>query len=631
MPIAAFESDLPREALRPLALRVIVAFAAVAASTLLKLAAGRVLSEDAQLVFLAAISFAAWYGGARVGVFATVLSAVAQLYFFVTPLRSFRFTNPSDAVELGVWLLEGVILCALFHSLETARTRAAWSAVRARASEDAYRKLFETSPVPMYAFDPPTKKMFAVNDAALRLYGYTKGDFLALRMCDLESADAVHAMSLGAEPSPVTAHVRKDGVEIYVELTSRTPASSKTVVVAQDVSEKRRLEALLRQSQKMEAVGRLAGGVAHDFNNMLTIILGHTSMMLDEIPASHDLRESLEEVKLAAERSSDLTRQLLLFSRQDAANVETRVVDLNEAFAGTSKMAQRIMEENIDVRTSFATEVCNANVASGQMEQVLMNLMVNARDAMPRGGTLDVSTKIVDADSAFAASNPGLRVGRYVKLTVADNGTGMDAETRARIFEPFFTTKMPGKGTGLGLATVFAIIRQAGGAVFVTSEVGKGTTFEIYVPDVGLRPAEVVVDAASAVSIAATETILLVEDEQGVRDLFHDVLCATGYKVLVASHPGAAIEVAQSFSGKIDLLLTDVIMPRMTGRDLADVLRRARPEMKVVYMSGYTDNVVLRQGRADCEFLQKPVGSDVLRRTLRGVLSPRSDLLGGLI
>lgn len=396
------------------------------------------------------------------------------------------------------------------------------------------------------------------------------------------------------------------------------------VWVAEDISERHKLESQLRQAQKMEAVGRLAGGVAHDFNNMLSIVLGYTEMLIEERPAGDPMLELLTEIQRAAERSADLTHQLLAFSRQQV--LETKVVDLNGVVDGTAKMIRRVLGEDVDVRVNTHPHACKTKVAPGQIEQVLMNLVVNARDAMPAGGTLTVETSLTEFDEAYAAQH-AIEAGRYVLLAVTDTGTGMDKETQARIFEPFFTTKEQGKGTGLGLSTVFGIVQQSGGHIFVDSEIGHGSTFKLYFPEASppsrgvtsLAPRE-----ARAVHVAAT--ILLVEDEEQVRNLAHLILRRDGYNVLVARDPNEALLLSRTMREPIDLLLTDVIMPHMSGPEVARQVLATHPETRVVYMSGYTDNVVLHHDLGDdCVFLQKPISPTPLSKTVASVLRSSSN------
>lgn len=384
-------------------------------------------------------------------------------------------------------------------------------------------------------------------------------------------------------------------------------------------------EEQLRQSQKMEAVGQLAGGVAHDFNNLLTIILGYSDV-LGESPtlSAEQQHEMLGEIHCAAERAADLTRQLLAFSRKQV--LDPKILNLNEVVAGMNKMLGRLIGEDIAIHTNFARELQLISADPGQIEQVIMNLAVNARDAMPQGGDISFTTENVDLDENYAQSHAEVTPGSYVMLAISDTGCGMDEATRRRIFEPFFTTKEVGKGTGLGLATVYGIVKQSGGHIWVYSEVGQGTVFKIYFPAVDV-PGETNRRATVDDSVLrGNETILLVEDEQGVRALARRVLELFGYTVLEAKDPLEAIQLSRSHNGPIDLLLTDVIMPQMNGKKLSEVLVPERPEMKVLFMSGYTDDVVTRKRVLEpgVWFLQKPFTPSALATKLRAVLSPSS-------
>jgi len=362
----------------------------------------------------------------------------------------------------------------------------------------------------------------------------------------------------------------------------------------------------LVQAQKMEAVGRLAGGVAHDFNNLLTVIRGRGQMLLQRLAPDDRLRRHVELIDHTAERAAGLTKQLLAFSRKQV--LQPSVLDLNAIAAGTEKMLRRLIGEDIDLVTVLDPTLGRVKADPSQVEQVILNLVVNARDAMPQGGRLTIETQKVELDEAYARWHPGVRPGRYVMLAVSDTGVGMDAETQARLFEPFFTTKGPGKGTGLGLATVYGIVKQSGGNIFVYSEAGRGATFKVYLPRVD-EPAEAIEPGPlPGVTPRGSETVLLVEDEEGLRDLAREVLEGQGYTVLEARHPGEALLMSERHEGPIHLMLTDVVMPGMSGRALADRLVPTRPPMKVLYMSGYTDDAIVHHGVLEqgVAFVEKP-------------------------
>ena len=388
---------------------------------------------------------------------------------------------------------------------------------------------------------------------------------------------------------------------------------------AQDITTRRELEAQLRQTQKMESIGLLAGGVAHDFNNLLTIILSNTEALKDTALEPGESGEILGEIHDAGERAASLTRQLLAFSRQEV--IEARVVDLVAIVVDTEKMLRRILGEDVTLTLSLGTEPSRVKVDPGSFVQVLMNLAVNARDAMPRGGKLSIETCGVVLGDEFVQTHPHVAPGRYVRLSVTDTGTGMAAAVQARIFEPFFSTKAVGKGTGLGLSVVHGIVAQSGGHIEVESQLGRGTTFRIYVPAVDARPgsADVVASQASAVG---TETILIVEDEEPLRRVAIRTLRDLGYSLLQASDGVEALAVLSEHPGTVDLLLTDVVMPRMDGRELAEAMQAMNPELRVLYTSGYTDDAVVRHGikSAEVAFLAKPYDSRSLQRKVREVL-----------
>jgi signal transduction histidine kinase/CheY-like chemotaxis protein len=379
----------------------------------------------------------------------------------------------------------------------------------------------------------------------------------------------------------------------------------------------------LTQASKMEAVGRLAGGVAHDFNNLLTVMMGRTDLLLENMDHGDPRRPAIELIQKTTSRAADLTRQLLAFSRKQV--LRPAVLDLNAAVANVSEMLRRLIGEDITLVTALAPALGQVKADPGQIEQVIMNLAVNARDAMPHGGRLTLETANVELDAGYARKHLGARPGPHVMLALSDTGVGMDAATQARIFEPFFTTKGPDKGTGLGLATVYGIVKQSDGNIWVYSEPGRGTTFKIYLPRVEEAALPAPSIATSGRPPRGMETILLVEDEEAVRDLARDVLRTRGYTVVEASDASEALRICERHPGAIEMVLTDVVMPGMTGRDLADRLALLRPAIKVLYMSGYTDNAVIHHGVLDAGtvFLQKPFTPAVLAHKVREVLDAR--------
>ncbi len=394
--------------------------------------------------------------------------------------------------------------------------------------------------------------------------------------------------------------------------------------MALDVSDRKKLEAQLRQAQKMEAVGRLAGGIAHDFNNLLMVIQGYAELLIDRSKPGDAFRRNAEQIQEASQRAASLTRQLLAFSRKQM--LAPSVLNIESVVADMEKILRRLIGEDIELVTVNSPDLWRIKADRSQIEQVILNLAVNARDAMPRGGKLTIETANVEFDKSQARLPVVLTPGHYVMLAVTDNGCGMDSETQAHIFEPFFTTKEKGKGTGLGLATVYGIVKQSGGYIWVYSEPGQGTTFKVYLPRVeeGLSPQEVRNESQNIPR--GTETILLVEDEQGVRDLAREYLEICGYKTLVAENGAAAVKVAAEHQGGIDLMMTDVVMPGLSGSELTKSIQAVRPGIHIMYMSGYTDQAIVHHGilGPDIVLLQKPFTLSALANKLREALAKKN-------
>ncbi len=418
---------------------------------------------------------------------------------------------------------------------------------------------------------------------------------------------------------------RQDGTVIWVSVNVR-PVRNAAGAVAHyewsfaDITERRQLESQLRQAQKMEAVGQLAGGVAHDFNNLLTVIGGRCYLMLGKLGADDPLRREVELVRGAAERAARLTHQLLAFSRKQV--LEPRVLDLNETVSGIEPLLRRLIGEHIEISVIQGPGLAHVKADAGQLEQVILNLAVNARDAMGRGGQLVLETANATLDAAAARRSPDLEPGAYVMLSVTDSGHGMDAATRAQIFEPFFTTKEVGKGTGLGLATVYGIVKQSGGLIEVESEPGHGASFKVYLPAVQ-APVEAAEPAkAPGTRLRGSETELLVEDDPSLRTLAREILTVQGYTVIEAASPLEAIRIHERHADAIHLLLTDVVMPEMNGPQLAAQLQAGRPGMEVLFMSGYTGSALALEGGGEFggAFLAKPFTPDGLSRRVREVL-----------
>jgi PAS domain S-box-containing protein len=519
--------------------------------------------------------------------------------------------------------------CVLFVGTDISERKRAEEALR--KSEAEFREFFEESLTGDY-ISTPHGKLSACNPAFARMFGFhSVAEALECDTRTLYPDPNVRQELLarlkeqGKLERIETEYRRRDGTPLYVVQNAVGVFDDQGELVQVkgymfDITERRRLEEQFLQSQKMEAIGRLAGGVAHDFNNLLTVILSYSDLLL--MPSglqSDNVQKYAERIKTASEHAASLTHQLLAFGRQQVLDV--RVVDVNGVITGILQILNRLIGEDVELRTNLAPGPVRAKADEGQLQQVVMNLVVNARDAMPKGGKLTIETASLYLDEHWASQLVDAQLGQYVMLSVSDTGMGMDEATRAHIFEPFFTTKERGKGTGLGLATVHGIVKQSGGLISVYTEPGQGATFKIYLPSA--EPVET--DSAAQVERltdqTGTETILLVEDETEVRRIARNILESNGYSVIDAE-PETAVQISREFPGHIDLLLTDVIMPKINGRDLADRLAEQRPSMKVLYMSGYTDNVIMDRGilPAGVALLGKPFTLTGLVAKVRQVL-----------
>jgi two-component system cell cycle sensor histidine kinase/response regulator CckA len=493
-----------------------------------------------------------------------------------------------------------------------------------RAAEERLHTVISNAPIVLFAID--AGGVFTMSEGhGLEALGLEPGEVVGRSVFDVyrdfPSVLAAIRRALAGEEFTTVTEVGKLAFETrYTPLRGTAGEFRGLIGVATDVTDQRRLEDQLRHSQKMEAIGRLAGGVAHDFNNLLAAIMGHSELMLSRIHAGHPLHTNAEEVQKAAARGALLTRQLLAFSRKEV--LAPRDLDLNLVVTEMDGMLRRLIGEDIELHSNIGPAPLRVRADRGQLEQVIMNLAVNARDALPRGGRLTIEVAGVMVDVAFADQHPQLRSGPHVLLTVSDDGCGMDSPTLARAFEPFFTTKAQGKGTGLGLSTVYAIIEQSGGTITVYSEPGLGTTFKVYLPRADGGPAASAPERAAGRSLRGSETVLLVEDEDAVRSMAREVLETTGYVVLEARHGPDALAIERAHAETIHLLVTDVVMPQMSGRELAQALIRLRPALRVIYMSGYTDDAVVRHGVLEqgTAFLQKPFALEAFVRKVREVL-----------
>lgn len=504
-----------------------------------------------------------------------------------------------------------------------------------KKAEETFRMAFNANPEPITISTISEGRYIDANESFLRVTGYRREEVIGHTSEDLKFWERPE------ERARLVSMLRKQGSVRNNEIMfctrsgeHRTALNSSEVIevagqkcmmsILRDTTEQKLLEKQLRQAQKMEAIGQLSGGIAHDFNNLLSVIIGYSEIIEESLPQDDPLKKKCEQIKKAGHSAASLTRQLLAFSRQQV--LETKVLDLNGVVLNVEKMLRRLIGEDIDLKTALDPALGCIEADQGQIEQVIINLVVNARDAMPLGGRVTIETANVDLDEDYARRHPPQLPGSYVLMAISDTGTGMDAETQARIFEPFFTTKEVGKGTGLGLSTVYGVVRQCGGHIWVYSEPGHGTAFKIYLPRTGQRAGARKPHASLVASQRNTETILLVEDAEAVRELTRSLLADSGYTVLEAEHPEKAIEIAQNYHGHIHLLLTDMVMPGMNGRALAEKLASIRPDMKVVYTSGYTAFSQSALVDSALVFLPKPFTKESLLGKLQEALASNAEL-----
>ena len=585
------------------------------------------LVESRLVVFAVAIMVSAWYGGWKPGLVATAFALTVSTYFILAGAQSPAEMHRS-IIHLALFVFIALMICSFNAGLRSAQEAL-------RLSESNFRSLVTNAPYGICRCDADGI-LLDVNPAMVAMLGYKSGfDLRGQNLANLYAdskqwffiADFFRSKQRFNEVIADWKRNDKDNAVVTVRLSGRTIQANGSPMFfelfAEDVSEHRALEQQLRQSQKMEAIGRLAGGIAHDFNNLLMVISGYSEFLLERLGEDQSLRGPAQEIANAAQRATSLTRQLLAFSRKQM--LTPKILDLNEVVSENVKMLTRLIGEDIELVMAPSSNLWPVKADLSQIEQVIVNLAVNARDAMPRGGRLTVETSNVTLDENYARLHAPAAPGDYVMIALSDTGMGMDAETQSHIFEPFFTTK-GAKGTGLGLSTVYGIVKQSGGYVWVYSEPEKGTTIKIYLPRAVAEVETAVLQQSAGAAVQqarqGNETILIVEDETNLRYLAKQYLQRQGYTILEAPDGAAALNVVNSYPGPIHLLLTDVIMPGMNGRELAQHVKFMRPDIHILYMSGYTENAVGSNGTLDSGIvlLQKPFTLTALKAKVREVL-----------
>lgn len=579
-------------------------------------------AESRLVVFAVAVMVSAWYGGWKPGLAATSFALTVGAYYSLagghTPAEYRR-----AIAHLALFFAVALLICWFNAALRATQDSL-------RRSETNFRSLVMNAPYGICRCDA-LGILRDANPALVAMFGYTDPRDLTGRHLGSLYADAQqwfqtadYFQAQREFDDLIVECVRKGGSPIVVRISGRVIPNGKDSsfeIFMEDITETRTLELQLRQAQKMEAVGRLAGGIAHDFNNLLMVISGYSEFLLERIGPDPQLRGPAEEISNATQRATSLTRQLLAFSRKQM--LAPKVLDLNEVVTENLKMLTRMIGEDIDLVMVPGPGLGAVRADPGQIDQVIMNLAVNARDAMPQGGKLTIETANVSLNEDFARTHAPIVAGEYVMLSISDTGVGMDSETQSRIFEPFFTTKGT-KGTGLGLSTVYGIVKQSGAFIFVDSQPDRGTAFRAYFPRIDGR--EDIVAAQEAVGLPrpdhGQETILLVEDENNLRQLARQYLETQGYRILEAADGAAALQIANGHKGAIHLLLTDVVMPGMNGREMAEKIVAQRPDVRVLFMSGYTENVIGHDGLLDAgvNLLQKPFTLPTLKEKVRELL-----------
>jgi PAS domain S-box-containing protein len=566
----------------------------------------RISFNDQGLLILAALGGAAWFGGTGPGVMVAILiEVVSWAGANRTPVSVSRLIF-DEANRLAILVIIALLVSARKKADARIRNQKEWLKVTLSSIDDA---VITTDLKGIIGYMNPT---------AEKLTGWSAS--VATGM-PIEEVFQLTDGAIASDQQTDVNLISRDGtirqIDVSVSpLRTGSDDSQGSVFAFRDVTEHKQLQDQFRQAQKMEAIGQLAGGVAHDFNNLLTVILGYCQLAKRKTKDNESLRQDLDQIEEASDRATTLVGQLLAFSRKQVLRLET--INLNDVVARSEKMLIRLIGEDIDLVTNTTGEIGQVRADAGQVEQIILNLVVNARDAMPNGGKLTIETANVELDENYAKMHLEVTPGHYVLLAISDTGHGMDAKTQARVFEPFFTTKELGKGTGLGLSTVFGIVKQSGGHIWLYSETGKGTTFKIYLPRVDEPVNSAEIEAPIVASLRGSETLLLTEDDEAVRVLAEKILSTHGYQVLVATSGAGAMEIIQK-TPRISLLITDLVMPGLTGRELASELEKAQPDSKVLYLSGYAPNAIIHHGVLEegVAFLAKPFTPDALARRVR--------------
>ncbi len=583
------------------------------------------------VIFFLGVALAAWLAGPGAGFAAVLLTVATGDFFFLSQGRFWNFTHARIAAE-AIYVFSASGIALLCGSLHAAMVRAETAARDLLESELEYRSLFENMREGLaycrmkFVNGTPHDFLYlACNSSFERQTGLkgVAGKWVSEVIPGIREADPKLFEIYGRVASsgnPETFEMHVEAMDMWFDISVYCPKPDHFVAIFDVITERKHLEEQLRQAQRMEAMGRLAGGVAHDFNNLLTAITGNLSLAMMDVDGQHEVLEYLGDATHAAYSAADLTRQLLAFSRKQM--VEPRVFDLNNAIHSMHKMLSRIIGEHIELNSCPKSELGAVKVDPGQLEQVLVNLVINARDAMPSGGKLTLETANIVLDDHYCRTHPEVTPGEYVMLAVSDSGCGMSFEVSCRCLEPFFTTKEKDKGTGLGLSTVYGIVKQARGSIEIYSEPNRGTTVKVYFPRVNEKPVQFSLPVQTQALPRGAETVLLVEDDVEVRNVALRVLRRLGYNVLHFTEAERALDAARNYPDEIHLLLTDVVMPRMNGRQLAEQLRALRPQMRVLYTSGYTENVVVHHGVLDSGiyFIGKPYAAKQLASKVREVL-----------